>query len=117
MLFRCAAGYESPETALDLLQDGCYQPYFCADVWALGQLMLEATGGAQPKAQVKLQKSQQYIEEVTNGIMDLSKASGRRKHMQYLNDLLADQSKIDCADQVRFFGSRCLDVSLMRHIW
>lgn len=59
--------------------------------------MLEATGGAQPKAQVKLQQSQEYIKGVTKGIVDLSKACGRRKHFQYL---VADQGKMDYADQV-----------------
>ena len=100
MACRVAAGSESPPTAFELLEQGCYRPYFASDVWAIGQLMLKAVGGTQPPIQHQLRCSEEYVQEVTRGVMDPTKEPGQQRHLEYLRSLVTSPQAQDYADQV-----------------
>ena len=97
---RVAAGTESPQAAFELLEQGCYRPYFASDVWAIGQLMLKAVGGIQPPTQHQLRCSEDYVEEVTRGVIDPTKEPGQQRHLDYLSSLVTSPQAQDYADQV-----------------
>ena len=74
-----------------LLKNDWYHPQFSSDIWQLGQLMLEMTGGVIPAAQSHLQDCNEYDEEVQNGMI-ATKAPAMRKHLVYLRDCLTSET-------------------------
>lgn len=100
MACRCARGLESPQLATDMLLDGEYQPLFCSDVWAWGQLALQMTGGEQPQEHVRLLNTKEYLEELEQGVDDPLNSPGQKAHFTYLMSLAACDAPADYADQV-----------------
>ena len=84
MACRCAVGHESPQLAIDMLMCVDYQPHFCSDVWALEQLASALTGGSQPEEHVRLQNTQEYIQELAQGTHDLTSSPGHTAYATYL---------------------------------
>ena len=85
-----------------MLLDGEYQPLFASDVWALGQLALVLTGGSQPQEHVRLQNTQEYIQELQQGTQDLTRSPGHKACATYLMHLADDPPPPDYADEVTF---------------
>ena len=85
-----------------MLLDGEYQPLFASDVWALGQLALVLAGGSQPKEHVRLQNTQEYIQELQQGTQDLVRSPGHKACATYLMHLADDIPPPDYADEVTF---------------
>ncbi len=100
LALRCGVGFEPPEVAKGCLQDGGYQALPSSDVYAFGSLLLQTIGGQQPEQQIELQGSTAYLAELRDGFSDPTQVEGRRKHLEWLRDLLVDPTKPDYADLV-----------------
>ena len=83
-----------------MLLDGEYQPLYASDTWALGQLGLALTGGKQPKEHQRLQNTKKYIQELEDGIHDLTRSPGHKDCAHYLMQLTTDDNAVNYGDQV-----------------
>ena len=109
LAFRCTQGYEPPEVAKSCLQAGGYHPISSSDVFAGGQLLLEAVGGYQPQEQLDLQGTIAYRTEQEQGCFDPTQVPGQRKALEWLANLVDDPTKPDYADQVSYTSCDCMN--------
>jgi len=78
--------------AHQFLQEGGYNPRPCNDVYAMGQCMLDTTGGHRPPKHSRLTSSRQFIAESGNASRNMADLPQRLAHLHYQANLL-DETK------------------------